>query len=77
MLSWDKQLEAISWKCDELDTSYGKLVNKSSPEEIQQFYREYEKHMAAKKNVQSVRENARSHSASQDKKSFVEKRYPH
>ena len=41
----DQELEALSWKSDELGISYGKLVSQSSPEEIRQYYGEYERRL--------------------------------
>ena len=48
MLSKDQELEALSWKSDELGISYGKLVSQSSPEEIRQYYGEYERRLERK-----------------------------
>ena len=48
MLSKDQELEALSWKSDELGISNGKLVGQSSPEEIRQYYGEYERRLERK-----------------------------
>ena len=48
MLSKEQELEALSWKCDQFGISYGKLVSKSSPEDIRLYYREYERKLARK-----------------------------
>jgi len=42
MLNKKGQLSAISWKCDQLGISYGKLVNQCSHHELMEIYREYE-----------------------------------
>lgn len=59
MLSNDQRLEALSWKGDELDISYGKLVSRSNSEEIEQFYREYEKRLIKRQMELKEREAAR------------------
>ncbi|MGN0803662.1 MAG: hypothetical protein ACI4MF_13805 [Candidatus Faecivicinus sp.] len=43
MLSKNEKINAISWKCDELGISYGKLMCRISESEIEQIYDEYEK----------------------------------
>ena len=48
MLSKDQELEALSWKSDELGISYGKLASQSSPAEIEQYYKEYERRLERK-----------------------------
>lgn len=45
MLSKDRGLEALLWKSYELGISYGKLVSRSSPEEIRQYYKGYERRL--------------------------------
>lgn len=48
MLTSSQKLSAIAWKCDQLDLSYGKLINAYSAEEIRRIYDEYEKILKAK-----------------------------
>ena len=43
MLTSSQKLSAIAWKCDQLDLSYGKLINTYSADEIRRVYDEYEK----------------------------------
>ena len=35
-------LNAISWKCEQLGISYGKLMQQISPRELRMIYKEYE-----------------------------------
>lgn len=50
MLSKNEKINAISWKCDELGISYGKLMCRISESEIEQIYDEYEKVLSECKN---------------------------
>lgn len=43
MLTPSQKLSAIAWKCDQVNLSYGKLINSYSPKEIRQIYADYEK----------------------------------
>ena len=59
MLSKDQELEALSWKSYELGISYGKLVSQSSPEDIRQYYGEYERRLERRQRKVKEREAAR------------------
>ena len=41
MLNTKDQLNALSWKCDQLGISYGRLINQSSHHDLMEIYREY------------------------------------
>lgn len=56
MLTSSQKLSAIAWKCDQLDLSYGKLINAYSAEEIRRIYDEYEKLLKEKQAAMPVRE---------------------
>ncbi|MGN0801793.1 MAG: hypothetical protein ACI4MF_04255 [Candidatus Faecivicinus sp.] len=61
MLSQNEKLQALTWKCNELDISYGQLMCKSSSREIAQIYDEYEKVLAEReKKRQLAPQNAAS-----------------
>ena len=43
MLTSSQKLSAIAWKCDQVNLSYGKLINSYTPAQIREIYNEYEK----------------------------------
>lgn len=42
MLDKKDQMKALSWKCDQLGISYGKLMNQSTSHDLYEIYKEYE-----------------------------------
>ena len=46
MLTSSQKLSAIAWKCDQVNLSYGKLINSYTPRQIRQIYSDYEKKLS-------------------------------
>lgn len=58
MYKRNEELDAISWKCQQLGISYGKLMQKCTQQDIRQICREYEEARRIKKDRGSYpREN--------------------
>ena len=49
MLATEQKFKALTWKCDQLNISYGKLRAISSEEDIRKICQEYEKELAARR----------------------------
>lgn len=49
MLTTEQKFKALTWKCDQLGISYGKLRSISSEKDIQKICQEYEKELAERK----------------------------
>lgn len=49
MLSTKEQMQAILWKGEQLGLSYGKIVSRSSAQELNRIYADYEEILAERK----------------------------
>lgn len=54
MFKRNEELDAISWKCEQLGISYGKLMQRSTQQDIRQICREYEEARRIKKDCGSL-----------------------
>lgn len=49
MLSPKEKIDAITWKCEQVGSTYGKFVNRCSESDMRRIYLEYENLLSQRK----------------------------